>query len=54
MPPLSNGWEIRYTDAKAFYSDISHAPFLDVYQIDYLKHSFYRAIHQSLGEAAAR
>jgi len=41
-------WEIEYADVKRTYADLPHATLLDIYQIDYAKHTFRRLVHQPL------
>ncbi|MEO8658030.1 MAG: hypothetical protein ABI693_06145 [Bryobacteraceae bacterium] len=48
VPAYSQRWEIEYTNSKRFYAQLPQSMFLDVYQIDYGKHSFRRLIHQPL------
>ena len=47
-PPLSLRWEIEYADVNRTYGALPNATLLDIYQVDFTKHTFRRIVHQPL------
>ena len=46
--PMSRRWEIEYVDANRIYANLPQSSFVDMYQIDSMKATFRRLVHQPL------